>query len=225
MDALVLDEHPITAEMLRLVITSAFEGAVIQIARDLESGHKLARGLPPDALVLLDVLLPGHCDLEALTNFLSYFPHLRVVVISAIKQPKVVRRAIELGAAGYIPKTADPKTIAAALRLVATGAVYVPAEVFIDVGRQAAVSRGGAVMQVSSNLYNLTVGEIRVLRLVCAGFTNKDIASHLSISVGTVKQHLHRVYDKFGASTRSEAIIMAVRQGLFPGTSKPGTPG
>ncbi len=214
MEVLVIDDHPITTEVLRMVSASAFERCVTHIAEDLQSSLKLAENLAGDALVLLDLLLPGYRDIEALTYFQSRFPHLRVVVVSAVDDPRVVRRALEAGAAGYIPKTTNANTMAAVLRLVATGAIYMPAEVFIGV-RHGGPTAIRLAETLGTGRFALTESQLRILRLVCAGYRNKEIARQLSISNGTVKQHLHAIYEKLGASTRSEAVITAVRHGLI----------
>lgn len=222
MEVLVIDDRPITIEVLRVVIASAFQGTVVHVAGDMETGLKLARDVPEDTLVLLDLLLPGYRDIQALSHFLSNFPHLRVVVVSAIQEPKIVRLALEAGAAGYIPKTMRAKTMVAALQLIASGAVYMPAELFIITSRELLSPREANAKTARAS--TLTKGELRILRLLCAGYKNKEIAKQLSISAGTVKQHVHRIYGKLDTSTRSEAVVAAIRNGLISeapgGTSK-----
>jgi DNA-binding NarL/FixJ family response regulator len=207
MDVLIIDDHLITQQVLSAVISSVFEGATVHVASDLEAGIGFAGSLsPPPGLVLLDLGLPGYRGIQALVRFRAAFPDLRVIVVSAADDIKTVRRALEVGAVGYIPKTTSPNVMVAALNLVVAGAVYMPAEVFIRPGKES----------VATGSLGLTERQLNVLRLVVEGYTNRVIAKELSISVGTVKQHLHVIFDRLGASTRAEVIVAAMRQGLIP---------
>lgn len=128
MRVLLVDDHPVLQEVLGAVARSAFAGARVDVASDLEQAiDRAGDGEAPD-LVLLDLGLPGCAGMEALITFRKAHPHQRVVVVSASEDPGSVSGALEAGAAGFVPKTHSPPLMAAALRLVAGGGTYFPGE-------------------------------------------------------------------------------------------------
>lgn len=128
MRVLLVDDHPVLQEVLWAVARNAFAGARVDVASDLEQAiDRAGDGDAPD-LVLLDLGLPGCAGMEALITFRKAYPQQRVVVVSASEDPGSVWGALEAGAAGFVPKTHNPLLMAAALRVVAGGGTYFPAE-------------------------------------------------------------------------------------------------
>jgi DNA-binding NarL/FixJ family response regulator len=125
---LLVDDHALMHEVLGAVVRSAFPGARVTVASDLAAGLDAARRNAKFGLALLDLGLPGYAGIESLRRFRTDFPQLPVVVISSEDGGATVREALRAGAAGYIPKTTAPRLMAAALRVVAAGGVYVPRE-------------------------------------------------------------------------------------------------
>ena len=126
MNLLIVDDHPVVAEYLRNAAGRAVPDAVIRIAGDLETAFESLQGYPAE-LVLLDLGLPGCGGVEAVLRFRQAFPDTRVVVISSEDGRNAIRGCIALGAAGFIPKTAGPREMVKALRVVAEGGRYIPA--------------------------------------------------------------------------------------------------
>ena len=126
MDVLLVDDHPIIHETMRAIMRSVRADAQFHGQFDLEAGLSQAARLPRLGLVLVDLGLPGCTGMEALTRFRESFPQARVAVISATEDAGKVRAALEAGAAGYLPKTLLPKTMAAALRAIREGERYSP---------------------------------------------------------------------------------------------------
>jgi DNA-binding NarL/FixJ family response regulator len=127
MNVLIVDDHPMVLEYLSNVVAKAFEGAAVSTASELAGALEAARGGAFD-LVLLDLGLPGYGGIEALLRLRRAFPELRVAVVSASDEPVSVRGALAAGAAGFIPKSAGPKMMVSALRLIAEGGKYFPPE-------------------------------------------------------------------------------------------------
>jgi DNA-binding NarL/FixJ family response regulator len=206
MDVLLVDDHPILHETVRAVVASIAPQARFHSETDLGGGVSKARQLKELKLVLLDLGLPGCSGIEALVNFLKVLPRSRVVVISATEDSTSVRAALDAGAVGYLPKTSPPKTIAEALRAVLEGGTYVPPQAM------------GAVPQLKTprNLADLGITERQadVLRLVCKGLSNLEIARQLSIAENTVKQHAHAAYRALGVSSRTEAMVVLAKMGI-----------
>ena len=126
MEVLIVDDEPLIHEILAAVVHKAFGEATVVQARDLESAfQRLAHHGAPD-LALLDLGLPGQRGLESLKRFRWKFPHVPVVVVSAIEDAKSIRLALNSGALGYIPKTLGADVMVQALKQVAAGGSYVP---------------------------------------------------------------------------------------------------
>jgi len=127
MNVLIVDDHPVVVEYLRNAAARAVPGAVVRIAGDLDAAFASMRDSPAE-LVMLDLGLPGCGGVESLLRFRREFPDTRVVVISSEDQRNSVRGCLALGAAGFIPKSAGPKAMVSALRIVAGGGRYIPPE-------------------------------------------------------------------------------------------------
>lgn len=199
---LIVDDHPLIVEIMGAVARKVFPAARLHVANGLAEALTTARAESVD-LVLLDLGLPGCRDISALTQFREAFPAARVVVVSAMEERAVVLAALEAGAAGYIPKTSAPAVVAAALRLVGEGGIYVPPQA-IDV--EPAPARGARAA--------LTGRQLEVLRLMARGLANKEIAQNLRIAKDTVKQHAKAVYAALGVSSRTQAGRAAQLRGI-----------
>ncbi len=135
MNVLIVDDHPMMLEYLSGAVARAFDGASVHTASDLEAGLQSVRERPFH-LALLDLGLPGCGGIESLLRFRKQFPDIRVVIVSAVEDQAAIRGALAAGAAGYIPKTANPKVVVNALRLIAEGGTYVPPQALADeIGR------------------------------------------------------------------------------------------
>ena len=203
MNVLIVDDHLMMLEYLSGAVARAFEGAAIRTASDLESALDEARGKLPQ-LVLLDLGLPGCGGIESLLRFRSQFPGVRVVVVSAVDDHASIRGALAAGAAGYIPKTANPKVVVSALRLIGEGGIYVPPQALADASGQPPDSV-------------LTDRQREVMRLLLRGRTIGQIARGLGIAEATAKHHAHAVYAAFGVSSRADLIVVANHRGVATG--------
>jgi len=149
--------------------------------------------------VLLDLAMPGCTGLEALIRFRELIPGARLVVVSSSEDPAIIRRAIRLGAAGYIPKTSSPRTLVGALELVEAGGTYVPPEAIADAR--------------DSPMDALTERQREVYACLMKGHAPAQIARELGISLATAKHHVRAVYSAFGVSSRAELILAVARRG------------
>jgi DNA-binding NarL/FixJ family response regulator len=127
MDVLIIDDHPVVAEYLRNAAGRAVPDAVIRVAGNLDAAFESMRERPAQ-MVMLDLGLPGCDGVESVLRFRTAFPDARVVVISSEDQRNSIRGCLALGAAGFIPKSAGPKEMVHALRIVAEGGRYIPPE-------------------------------------------------------------------------------------------------
>src|SRR5512134_2660882 len=208
MRALVIDDHPLIHEIMPAVLRKALGEVTVATESTLEAGLARAAGSVPPDLVLLDLGLPGCDGIDALLRFRLEFPELPVVVISAVCDRESILGALDSGANGFIPKTAKPEVMIAALKLVAAGGIYVPPEAIEDLAARTPLraARGESM--------ELTDRQRDVLRLILKGYNNERIASELAIAPNTVKQHAHAIFVQLGVSTRAEAVVAAAHLGL-----------
>jgi DNA-binding NarL/FixJ family response regulator len=203
---LVVDDHPMVREGLRSMLTG--EGVeIVGEAGTSEEAIRLAGALTPD-LVLLDVELPDVEGLTALSRIKDASPSAAVLIVSMHDHPRLVRRAIESGAAGYVLKGIGRRELLAAVRAATDGdCVLDPALLRAVLTEVAPVERRVP--------HALTPVEHDVLRLMADGLTNRQISERMRWSVGTAKKYVQRVLDKLGASDRTQAAVAAVRRGLL----------
>jgi len=208
MRVLIVDDHPLIHEVMRAVLQRSLSRAVIYDAFDLDEAIARGRQARRLDLVVLDLMLPGCGKVEALTRLRAELPEPWVVVLSALDSADVIRDAIAAGAKGYIPKTSSLPLMQVALSIVAAGGTYVPPEAL----RQAPKNGAGGALAAAS--LKLSVRQAEVLRRIAKGLPNRQIADELSISENTVKHHAHEVFRALGVSTRTEALVAAIRHGL-----------
>jgi DNA-binding NarL/FixJ family response regulator len=204
MRILVVDDHPLMTDVLRLVLGTLDQSAETETAHDLDTAFALAARSKFD-LVMLDLGMPGYSGVEALGRFREQLPELPVVVVSGASDPKVINAALDLGAMGFIPKSAQRDVLLNAVRLVISGAIYVPVE---------ALSAAAAGPAGASAAPELSPRQREVLTLLLKGMSNKLIARELQISENTTKIHVSAVLDALGVQTRTQAVIAASRLGL-----------
>ena len=119
MDVLIIDDHPILHETLSVMVRNAIPGATVHVESELGAALARAKTLPDFKVALLDLGLPGYTGIEALLRFRSAFSDVRVIVVSATEDPVTMERAINAGAAWYLPKTAKPYAMVAAIKSAA----------------------------------------------------------------------------------------------------------
>jgi DNA-binding NarL/FixJ family response regulator len=166
-------------------------------------------------MVMLDLGLPGCGGIESLLRFRKSYPDVRVVVVSSEDASTAIRGALAAGAAGFIPKTAGPKVMVNALRLVAEGGRYIPpealGEAFADLTGEPDKARE------RSPSGRLTDRQREVLKRLLAGATIDQIASDLGIAESTAKHHALAVYAAFRVSSRADLVLAAARRGQATG--------
>lgn len=203
----VADDHPIVREGLRRFLDSRDGIEVVGEAADGEQAVARAARLQPD-VVLLDLVMPVLDGLGAIERILARDPDARVLVLTSFAGEDQVLPALRAGASGYLLKDADPAEVERAVRAVAAG------ESPLDPAVAGRVLR--AVRPGSDPLVALTPREREVLGLLARGLTNRQIARELVVAEKTVKTHVSAVLAKLGLADRTQAALLAVREGLGP---------
>jgi len=207
---LVADDHPLFREALKGAVSRLLPGVNL-VESDSADGLFASAESHPDAdLVLLDLNMPGAHGFSALVHLRAVQPQLPVIVVSAREDGSVVRRALDHGAAGFIPKSSDPATIRSAIAAVLDGGHWAPP--------QAGQALGLAPEEahIAARLQELTPQQFRVLGMLGTGLLNKQIAHALGVSEATVKAHMTAILRKLGASNRTQAVLMAGRLAVDP---------
>lgn len=199
-EVMVVDDN----SLLRLGLTEAIGGEPdLEAVGEAENGVQaleLFRKLQPD-VVTMDYQMPGDNGVECTRKIIAEFPEAKVILLSVFEGEEDVWNAVQAGAQGYLTKTGEIEEVLDAIREVASGGTYFPAAI-----AQKLASR--------EERESLTTRELEVLQLIVEGNSNKEIMDKLDISVGTVKLHVSHILEKLGAADRTQAAIMAVKQGI-----------
>jgi DNA-binding NarL/FixJ family response regulator len=200
----IVDDHPLFRDALKHSLTNSITGLTIEEAGNLTSAISLLETSDGVDLVLLDLKMPGVQGLAGLAFLRAQFPTVPVAIVSASEEPHLIRRAISLGASGYIPKSSAIEEIKAAIAGILTGDVWIPP----DLPQAAPGSEGDALAR---RLAALTPQQLRVLMMLREGLLNKQIAYELDVSEATVKAHVSAILQKLDVDSRTQAVIAAAR--------------
>ena len=197
---------------LREAVTGLFSQVDIAEAGTFEEVTDLAeRGGDVD-LILLDLSMPGVRGFSGLMYLRAQYPSLPVVVVSANDDPTVIRRCMEFGASGFIPKTLGVEAMRTAIARVLEGGVWTPPDVDLKAGTDAETA------DLMARLATLTPQQVRVLMMLSEGLLNKQIAYNLTVSEATVKAHVSAILQKLNVESRTQAVIAAakIESGQWP---------
>lgn len=216
MRALLIDDHHLFRQGLKFLLADLDPGIQFCEADSCAHALQFARGASID-LVLVDLHMPGVKGLDALSAVRAAFETSAVVVLSSEDDPSAIRRSIELGACGFVPKASTPQVLIAALRLVLAGGTYLPPHVLRDctpTAPGAALHAAGA--DPVRRPEGLSERQLEVLLKAVQGKANKVIAREMQLSEGTVKAHLSAAFRALGVQNRTEAVFAAAKVGLAP---------
>ena len=202
---LIADDHPLYRGALREAVTGLFERIDIAEAGTFnEVTELLERGSEVD-LVLLDLTMPGVRSFSGLMYLRAQYPSVPVIVVSANDDPAAIRRCMEFGASGFIPKTLGVEVMRDAISCILSGGVWTPPDVDLSAGSDAETA---ALM---TRMTTLTPQQVRVLMMLSEGLLNKQIAYQLGVSEATVKAHVSAILKKLGVESRTQAVIAAAK--------------
>lgn len=207
---LLADDHTIVREATAEILEHQPDMHVVGQAETGEEAIELVRELHPDVAVM-DIAMPRLNGLEATRRITAECPRCRVLALTAHEEERYIIQLLQAGAVGYLPKTVGLDELLEAIRAAARGESVLPPAVAAVVVRHLAKKE-----PPEEPPHPLTDRELEVLRCAAQGLTNYDIAQQLTISVRTVEAHLTHVYNKLGVSSRTEAVVHAMRQGWIP---------
>ena len=204
----IADDHPLFRGALRQAISSLMPAARVIEANGIEELNETLAAERDVDLILLDLTMPGVQGFSGLISLRAQHPDLPVVIVSANEEATVIRRAIEFGASGFIPKSLNVDTIGTAIEAVLAGDTWTPPDIDL------AATEDKETAELVRRLATLTPQQVRVLMMLSEGLLNKQIAYELGVSEATVKAHVSAILDKLGVDSRTQAVIAAAKIGV-----------
>jgi len=199
---LIVDDHEVVREGLRLSLSRASHIRVVGEAADGASAIELVERRKPD-VVIMDVRMPGMDGLEATREILKVVPDAAILIFTAFSERSLLARGLDSGAKGYILKEAPHETLLRAIERLARGESYVDPALM------------PAFLSGKDQTDMLTPREREILQLLADGMSNADVASKLFISQETVKSHVRHILSKLEADTRTHAVAIALRESII----------
>jgi DNA-binding NarL/FixJ family response regulator len=210
MKVLVIDDHVLIRQAMRGVLKKVTRDAVtLEAPNSIEAMRILATN-PGIDFILLDLTLPDRDGFSVFSELRERYPAIGIVILSAAQDAVRVRKALELGARGFIPKSATGDVILNALRLILSGGIYVPPEILSSGNLSAQQSRHSLASASLSDRH------LEVLALLMQGKSNKTIGRMLDIAEPTVKNHVTAILRALNVTSRTEAVIEANKLGWEP---------
>lgn len=198
--ALLIEHQPLSRLGIRAALSNESDISLVADTGDLADGSAKFRELDPD-VTILGLRFPSACAIDELSDFFDHEPNAKIIVLAEHAGDAEITKALKQGAMGYICKDISPDDLIKAIRTVASGKKYIPADI-------------AQILSESIGKEELTPTESNILRMIVGGMSNKEIAFALDISENTVKSHVQNIFGKMGVSDRTSAATTAIRRGL-----------
>lgn len=205
MIALIADDHPLFRVALSQACANILgSDALLLQAQNMQQLWPLLRAHPDTNFIFLDLKMPGSDGFTGLTALRTEYPDVPVIMVSAEEDPVIIKQALALGAAAYIPKSAPLELLAEAVEAVLKGDVWLPAELVADVSNAKTLIDD----DFAGRLEQLTPQQFRVLKMIADGLLNKQIAYEMNVQETTIKQHVSAILRKLNVNNRTLAGIL-----------------
>lgn len=215
MKYLIVDDHALVAGALTLLLEDRDPEADVHTAATADAALELVDREGDADLLILDLSLPGVTGTELMEEIVRRQPMLKILVVSGLADQESIMRVLQLGAAGFVPKSLDTELLSSAINFVLKGGVYIPSKLLTESQKDGFFTRTAARLKTPEAAPpHLTDRQLDVLAQLAKGAPIKRICRELDLSEGTVKTHVAAIYRSFGASNRTEALIAARRAGF-----------
>ena len=211
MSVIIADDHPLFRGAMRLAVDGMFRNARVIEASTIEETTAALQQHDDIDLILLDLKMPGMSGYSGLSYLRAQYPSVPVVVVSGTSDGGTIRRCLDFGASGFIPKTTEVEAMREAIRTVLDGGTWTPPD--FDQSVKSSKETSDLIKRLSS----LTPQQMRVLMMLSEGLLNKQIAYELSVSEATVKAHVSAILTKLGVESRTQAVIAAAKVDIGEG--------
>lgn len=199
----IADDHPLFRGALRQALTDRFTGLEIEEAGSLDEIVQVIENSIDTDLILLDLEIPGVKGFSGLMFLRAQYPDIPIAIVSATEDHPVIRRCLNFGASGFIPKSVGAETIRTAIEIVLSGEIWTPPDLDLM------AEEGSEMSVLVAKMATLTPQQVRVLMMLREGLLNKQIAYELSVSEATVKAHVSAILQKLSVESRTQAVIAA----------------
>jgi DNA-binding NarL/FixJ family response regulator len=203
---IVADDHPLFREALIHAVHNCVPDAEVLEAESLATLYDVVESNPDADLLFLDLNMPGVSGFSALAYMRNNHGSMPTVIVSAVDDPAVIRRAIHHGASGFIPKSSPVRMIEAAIESILQGEVWLPENVELSGG-----GLDSEEARVAAAMSSLTPHQFRVLMMLGEGLLNKQIAYVLGVSEATIKAHVTAILRKMNVTNRTQAVLAVQR--------------
>ena len=208
MKYLIVDDHALVAGALTLLLEDRDPEADVHTAATADAALELVDREGDADLLILDLSLPGVTGTELMEEIVRRQPMLKILVVSGLADQESIMRVLQLGAAGFVPKSLDTELLSSAIDFVLKGGVYIPSKLLTESQKDGFFTRTAARLKAPESAPpHLTDRQLDVLAQLAKGAPIKRICRELDLSEGTVKTHVAAIYRSFGASNRTEALI------------------
>jgi len=197
---LLVENQPLTRLGVRSVLQNENGIELTAESDNAADGFAEFKEISPD-VTILGLRLPDSCTIDDLDSYFKHDPKAKIIVLAEHAGDAEIKKALTKGALGYICKDVSPDDLITAIKTVAAGRKYIPADV-------------AAILSEHVGSEDLTPAESNILRMIVGGMSNKEIAFALDISENTVKTHTRNIFDKLGVSDRTSAATLAIKRGL-----------
>ncbi|MGX0877701.1 DNA-binding NarL/FixJ family response regulator [Roseovarius sp. MBR-154] len=216
---LIVDDHPLYCDALASAISVVFPDCVVEQTASLKDAlSRLETGFLPD-LVMFDLKLP---DVSGISGFITMRDRMQgvpILVISALSSAELVRTLMEEGAAGFLPKETSAQELRRVIARVGAGGTYLPKAYAERIARDSGAPRAAPA---HPSLAALTPQQQKIMKLICAGKANKQIAYELSLAEATVKAHITGLLNRLGVKNRTQAAVL-IKGAVTGGADDPET--
>ena len=209
MRIMIVDDHEIVRKGLKTILQDDPDFEVVAESGSAEGIAQLARRTRPD-VVLLDARLPGASGAEACRQLLAVDPDIAVLIVSTYSEDRLVEECVKAGAKGYVIKDIQQLSLKASIRAVYGGGGAVSPVIAAKVLNRLRTQEELASAEPASPLSQT---QLEILRLIAAGFSNREIAGHVHLSENTVKSHIQEIFRKLDVGNRVQAALKASKEG------------
>ncbi|MFV0625736.1 MAG: response regulator [Alphaproteobacteria bacterium] len=214
MKILIADDHELFLKGLEFALKDMFDEIEFTLAKNYNEIFEILDKQKDFNLILTDLAMPGATWLEAIAKIHETAPNTPIIVLSAVFEPKIVNKTIELGVSGYIHKTSSNDTIKEAINMVLSGGVYIPSElVTSEISDIFSLDTCPTSAAPKSKI--LTVKQTDIINLIAKGLANKQIAYELGLTEGTVKLYITDIFRRLNVYNRTAAVVEAAKLGLI----------
>jgi DNA-binding NarL/FixJ family response regulator len=203
MHLLIVDDHPLFRDALASAVGLAYPDATRHEADGIASACAVLAAHPAIEIILLDLSMQGVTGFEGLLAIRAQAPRVPILVVSGLEDPRIIREALDHGAAGFVPKAVDKATLTQAIADVLAGGLSVPA----NLPNATLPASSARKAPIAERVASLTPQQVRVLAMIRQGKLNKQIAHELQVGDSTVKAHVSEILRKLDVISRTQIVI------------------